>query len=57
MVQTPRKTAGNRQTIYTEVTERIVREVEGGVIPWVCPWKGKHPATAALLNISILVQL
>ena len=39
MVQTSRKTAGNRQTIYTEVTERIIREVEGGVIPWVCPWK------------------
>lgn len=39
MARTSRKAGEDRQDIYTEVTERIIREVEGGVIPWVRPWK------------------
>lgn len=27
-----------RQTIYQEVTERIIRELEAGRVPWVQPW-------------------
>lgn len=39
MAHAHRKGSGNRQDIYAEVTQRIIREIEGGVIPWVCPWK------------------
>ena len=30
----------SRATLYQEVTDRVVRELEQGRIPWVQPWDG-----------------
>ena len=38
-------TESNRQTIYQEVTDRIIRELEQGRVPWVQPWGGAEVAT------------
>ena len=38
-------TESNRQTIYQEVTDRIIRELEQGRVPWVQPWGGVEVAT------------
>ena len=28
-----------RDTIYREITDKIVRHFENGIVPWVRPWK------------------
>ena len=40
----PRKRAVQKQTedVYTRITERIVRDLEQGVRPWVKPWNAEH---------------
>ena len=36
---TTRVRAGNdRASLYTEITDKIVAELEAGRIPWVQPW-------------------
>jgi antirestriction protein ArdC len=36
---TPRVRAGNdRASLYTEITDKIIAELEAGRIPWVQPW-------------------
>ena len=27
-----------RDTIYREITDKIIRDFEGGIVPWVKPW-------------------
>ncbi len=34
----------NRQSLYAAVTDKIVRELEAGRLPWVQPWGGANPA-------------
>jgi antirestriction protein ArdC len=34
----------NRADIYTRVTDRIIKELEAGVIPWMKPWNAEHAA-------------
>ena len=29
---------GSRQSLYAEVTARVIAELEEGRLPWVCPW-------------------
>lgn len=33
-----------RPDIYTEVTNRIIQEIENGVLPWLKPWNAEHAA-------------
>ena len=28
-----------RDTIYREITDKIIRDFENGIVPWVKPWK------------------
>ena len=36
---TARARAGqDRATLYDEITDRIIAELEGGRVPWVQPW-------------------
>jgi hypothetical protein len=41
MSHTPKQQSSEapRVSLYDEVTERIVRELEAGTVPWVKPWK------------------
>ena len=43
-----------RATLYEEVTDRIVRELEQGIVPWVRPWGsgGKQSATGLPRNAA-----
>ncbi len=34
-----------KKDIYTEVTNRIIKALEGGLAPWVMPWNPKTPYT------------
>ena len=43
-----RGAADDRATIYDEVTQRIIRELEGGRVPWVQPWAAGAGASVAL---------
>ncbi len=38
MANQDKQTPGERQTVYEEVTNRIIRELEQGRVPWVQPW-------------------
>ncbi|WP_162875627.1 ArdC family protein [Sphingomonas crusticola] len=40
--------AAPRPSLYDEVTDRIIAELEGGRVPWVQPWGRRGGATAAL---------
>jgi len=46
--RTPRS-AGERASLYSEITARIVAELEAGRLPWVQPWGGQ--GTAAPLGL------
>lgn len=35
-----RNTEGARQSLYAEVTNRVIAELEAGRLPWVQPWDG-----------------
>ena len=37
-------TTSNRLDVYTRVTNRIVEELENGVLPWMKPWNAEHAA-------------
>ena len=30
--------ANGRDTIYREITDKIIKDFEGGIVPWVKPW-------------------
>ena len=36
-------------SIYQEVTDKIIKELENGAIPWVKPW---HSDSSADINIT-----
>jgi antirestriction protein ArdC len=38
------KDSGNKQDVYTRVTDRIVADLEKGVRPWLRPWNAEHAA-------------
>lgn len=45
--QAPQKGANlERQTVYKEVTEKIIHELEQGRVPWVQPWGNPNGAAA-----------
>jgi len=47
--QTPRERAGEgRASLYTEITDKIIAELEAGRVPWVQPW-GTTDARAPLV--------
>jgi antirestriction protein ArdC len=37
--------SGQRGDIYTEITERIITQIEAGIFPWVQPWASTSPLT------------
>jgi len=39
--------SGNRESLYREVTDKIITDLEGGIVPWVQPW-GRVGIDAAL---------
>lgn len=65
--RSPVRSAPDRTSLYREVTDRIIAELEAGRLPWVQPWESEHvkaplglPANAATgrrysgINILIL---
>jgi antirestriction protein ArdC len=42
-----RKTFSHKPTLYQEVTDKIIAELEAGRVPWVQPW-GTTAAKASL---------
>ena len=41
--------AFSRDTIYHEITDKIIRELERGIVPWVQPWtRSTSPAPLSL---------
>lgn len=40
--------AGDRASLYTEITTRIIAELEAGRLPWVQPWGGTGTASLGL---------
>tara|TARA_R110000772_G_scaffold87094_7_gene181836 strand:- start:1537 stop:2463 length:927 start_codon:yes stop_codon:yes gene_type:complete len=47
MTEQKKQTTSERQTVYQEVTAKIIRELEQGRVPWVQPW-GAPNGTAAI---------
>lgn len=43
-----RVAANDRATIYDDVTQRIIGELEGGRVPWVQPWAARGDAGAGV---------
>ena len=33
-----------RENIYREITDKIIAELERGIVPWVQPWTNTQPA-------------
>jgi antirestriction protein ArdC len=67
MAHSPPRPASERTSLYREITDRIVAELEAGRLPWVQPWTSDHvraplglPANAATgrrysgINVLIL---
>ncbi|MDO6416092.1 zincin-like metallopeptidase domain-containing protein [Sphingomonas sp. BIUV-7] len=50
MVET--KTEAYRQSIYAEVTTRVIKELEEGRLPWVQPWDSAHCGCAMPHNAA-----
>jgi antirestriction protein ArdC len=42
---------GLRGDIYSQVTDKVIAQIEGGVLPWVQPWAG-GPALSLPKNAS-----
>jgi antirestriction protein ArdC len=40
----------SRVSLYDEVTDRIVRELESGLVPWVQPWESSGVSLGLLLH-------
>jgi antirestriction protein ArdC len=43
--------SASRPGLYQEITDKIIRQIEGGTIPWVQPWAG-GPALSMPTNAS-----
>ncbi|MBU6296603.1 MAG: DUF1738 domain-containing protein [Alphaproteobacteria bacterium] len=41
---------GGRTSLYEEITDKIVRQIEAGTLPWVQPWAG-GPALSLPVNV------
>ncbi len=46
MTEQKKKAPSERQTVYQEVTAKIIRELEQGRVPWVQPWGNPNGAAA-----------
>ncbi|SMH38552.1 ArdC-like ssDNA-binding domain-containing protein [Azospirillum agricola] len=42
------RSAGERASLYSEITARIIDELEAGRLPWVQPWGGTDTAALGL---------
>lgn len=42
--------------LYQEVTDKIIKEMEAGSLPWVRPWDAAHPSCAVGLPRNIISQ-
>ena len=38
------KSFSDRTSLYQEITDKIIAELEQGRVPWVQPWAGAAPA-------------
>jgi antirestriction protein ArdC len=47
-VPTTRKRFADKPTLYQEITDKIIAELEAGCVPWVQPWgsSGSTPRSA-----------
>ena len=45
------KSFSDRTSLYQEITDKIIRELEQGRVPWVQPWLGSEGGTAAPLGL------
>lgn len=50
MQQERKRRSDDRQSLYAQVTDKIVRELEAGRVPWVQPWGGAKAALGLPLN-------
>ncbi len=53
MTEQHQQTPGERQTVYSEVTRRIIAELEAGRVPWVQPWGAPDGAGIGLPENAI----
>ena len=40
----PRRAPSDRASLYQEITDKIIAELEAGRVPWVQPWGAKSLA-------------
>ncbi len=52
--RTRRKATDHRDTLYSEVTNRIIAELEAGRLPWVQPWDSSACGTGLPRNATTL---
>ena len=45
------KSFADRASLYQEITDKIIRELEQGRVPWVQPWLGSGAGVAAPLGL------
>ena len=45
------KSFSDRTSLYQEITDKIIRELEQGRVPWVQPWLGSAAGVAAPLGL------
>ena len=56
----PARSGSDRASLYSEITNKIIAELEGGRVPWVQPWGTAPPprqivyAAGGCLLISLL---
>ena len=44
------RTSQNRATLYNDITDKIIAELEGGRVPWVQPWAASSAPLAMPKN-------
>ena len=45
-----------RDNIYREITDKIIAELEGGIVPWVQPWSGSKQLSPLGLPVNGLTR-
>jgi antirestriction protein ArdC len=45
-------TMNDKQSVYDEVTQRVIAQLEAGVLPWVQPWKAGQRRPSMPYNIT-----
>ena len=46
-----------KKSVYEIITERIIEQLENGVIPWQKPWSGTHSGAYNRKVISLIHYL